>query len=80
LRGDSRLAAGDLLSIQTPGGSGLEPPELRDPAAVAADVRGEYISEARAREVYGVVLAEGGQVDSLATERLRHGRAGTERA
>ena len=33
-------------------------------------MHGGYVSEARAREVYGVALAEGGQVDGAATERL----------
>ena len=47
------LEAGDVVSIRTCGGGGYGPPEERDPALVARDVREGKISRARAREVYG---------------------------
>jgi N-methylhydantoinase B len=46
------VAAGDVVSYRTCGGGGYGPPEERDPAHVARDVREGKVSLARAREVY----------------------------
>lgn len=47
---DIPLAPGDRVRVRTPGGGGYGPPEERDPAAVAEDVRlGRYTAEQAAR-------------------------------
>src|SRR5262249_58371219 len=51
-----RLAAGDVVSVQTPGGGGTASPLERTPERVAADVSLGKISVERARTVYGVVV------------------------
>ena len=43
---------GSVLELRTGGGGGFGPPSERDPAAVNADVRDGYLSEAAARERY----------------------------
>jgi N-methylhydantoinase B len=50
------LAAGETIRLETPGGGGFGNPADRDPASLAADVRGGKISPARARQDYGDVL------------------------
>lgn len=50
---DLRLAAGRRVEVRTGGGGGYGPPAERDPALVARDVADGYVSERRAREVYG---------------------------
>ena len=46
---------GDRLIVETAGGGGYGPPQERERAAVVEDVRNGKISEAAAREVYGLV-------------------------
>src|SRR6185369_1168027 len=55
------------------GGGGFGDPLTRDPERVRADVRGGYVSPARARDGYGVVLTAAGAIDTTATatERAR---------
>jgi N-methylhydantoinase B len=43
----------------------------RDPRRVAHDVAEGYVSEARARQVYGVALDGDGAVDEDATNAIR---------
>ena len=50
------LKAGDLLSVQTPGGGGYGLPEERDPELVLRDVRDGKVSLERARNVYRVEI------------------------
>ena len=47
------LAASESTRLETPGGGGLGDPARRDPAAVAADVRGGKVSPERAAREYG---------------------------
>jgi N-methylhydantoinase B len=47
------LARGETIRIETPGGGGFGDPAERDPAALAADIRGGKVSLARARQDYG---------------------------
>ncbi|MDO8187769.1 hydantoinase B/oxoprolinase family protein [Conexibacter sp. CPCC 205706] len=54
-----RIQAGDVFRQRIAGGGGYGDPLLRDPAAVAADVRDGYVSAEAARAAYGVVLAGG---------------------
>jgi N-methylhydantoinase B len=65
------LKQGDRVVVRTGGGGGYGPPWQRDPALVARDVRQGFVSAAMAAAEYGVALAEGGQVDELATAALR---------
>ena len=48
-----RLAPGDVVSVQTPGGGGCGPPSARRDDAIALDVAMGKITAARAREAYG---------------------------
>jgi N-methylhydantoinase B len=64
------LEAGDVVSCRTCGGGGYGPPAERDPALVARDVREGKVSDARARDVYRVVLSRG-VVDESETGTLR---------
>jgi N-methylhydantoinase B len=65
------LPAGTLVTQVTAGGGGWGDPHRRDPSAVAADVRGGYVSAAAARDVYHVVLCDDGDVDISRTDELR---------
>jgi len=51
-----RLEAGDIVSVQTPGGGGYGSPLERDPEMVLTDVIGGKVSTKRAERVYGVVV------------------------
>ena len=62
---------GDKLVYSTAGGGGLGDPTERDPQRVATEVRRGLVSEAAAREDYGVVLADDGTVDEEATQTRR---------
>ncbi len=74
---DLPLGTGDVFSRPTAGGGGYGDPLERDPALVREDVADDYVSLARARTDYGVVLqvidkdlAEYA-IDAAATERER---------
>jgi N-methylhydantoinase B len=51
-----QLAAGDVVSVQTPGGGGCGPVWQRAAEDVAADVALGKISVERARQAYGVIV------------------------
>jgi N-methylhydantoinase B len=68
---DIHVVAGDVIRLAPAGGAGYGDPLNRDPAAVAHDVREEYVSRASARDDYGVVLTDDGAVDAAATDALR---------
>ncbi len=76
----TKLAPGDVASVQTPGGGGYGDPLERPPEKVLEDVRDDKVSVAAAREEYGVVI-EDGEVDETATrerrEEIRERRAAT---
>ena len=65
------LAEGESVISYTPGGGGYGPPMTRDPERVSQDVREGWITLERAREVYGVVIDDGGEVEPNATLGLR---------
>jgi N-methylhydantoinase B len=50
------LAAGETTRLETPGGGGCGDPAQRDPAALAADLRGGKVSRAAAERDYGAAL------------------------
>jgi N-methylhydantoinase B len=63
-----------MLVSESCGGGGFGDPLERDPERVRYDVREEFVSLAKAREVYGVVIDTAPElyaVDRLATEKLR---------
>jgi N-methylhydantoinase B len=68
------LRAGDVFEFYTGGGGGYGDPFQRDPERVAEDVRLGYVSLARARQLYGVVLDRSLSVNRTETSRLRKGR------
>lgn len=65
---------GDIVTIMTPGGGGYGDPLLRPAEMVREDVLFGYVSEAAARDDYGVVL-HNGEVDEQATKALRDSRS-----
>ncbi len=67
------LSAGDLISVRSGGGGGWGDPRDRPPDRVAADVLDGYVTVDEAREVYGVAVRAGGDVDGPETARLRAG-------
>ncbi len=69
------MGPGDILHVTCGGAGGWGDPLKRDPDAVLLDWRRGWVSEAHAREAYGVVIA-GGAVDQEATEAERASRAG----
>lgn len=63
---------GEVCETRNSGGGGWGDPLARDPQKVCIDVQSRFVSAARAREVYGVVLdASGRAVDGDATRRQR---------
>jgi len=70
---------GDILYTECMGGGGYGNPLDRDPEKIRLDVRDEYISVQRAKNVYGVVIdlnsltdnPEDVSVDMTATDTLR---------
>ena len=66
------LTAEDTISYNISGGGGYGNPLERDPLAVLADVIDSKVSEQRARDAYGVVLAiDRREVDENETAKLR---------
>jgi N-methylhydantoinase B len=70
-----RLGRGEAYMMRSGGGGGFGDPMERDPELVADDVREGYVSPALALNVYGVVLTTGGEVDVVATQARRKGKA-----
>jgi N-methylhydantoinase B len=69
-----RVYAGDRVIFRTAGGGGWGDPLERDPVRTRNDVARKLMSEAKAREEYGVVLSGVGlEVDRRATDELRDG-------
>jgi N-methylhydantoinase B len=65
--GQGYLAPGDVLSMHWQGGGGYGDPLLRDPEAVAHDVRERRVTWDAAATAYGVVVREDAVVDEPAT-------------
>jgi N-methylhydantoinase B len=63
---------GELIQLWGGGGGGFGDPFERDPELVLADVAAGLVSPERARDVYGVVIANGAvDVDATAAQRSR---------
>ena len=69
------IVAGDCVVMESAGGGGYGDPLHRDPEAVRGDVVAGYVSEARAREGYGVIFDETGKVHATETSTLRERHA-----
>jgi len=69
--GLTKLQPGAVVTMDAAGGGGYGDPRARDPELVATDVREGYVSVARARADYGVVIDERGEVDAAATAAKR---------
>jgi len=67
------IGQGHKMRLETPGGGGFGDPLTRHPERVARDVRLGYVTQASARNDYGVVVDEDGAIDALATAGLRSG-------
>jgi N-methylhydantoinase B len=65
-----RAEMGEVIRVWGGGGGGFGDPFERDPALVVADVAAGLVSPERARDLYGVALADGA-VDRAATMALR---------
>jgi N-methylhydantoinase B len=72
---DVKIAQGQKVRLETPGGGGFGDPTQRDSVLVARDVALGYVSRNAARDDYGVVIRADGSVDGAATEAQRKGRA-----
>ena len=69
--GSITLEPGERVISICGGGGGYARPSARDPVRVRHDVVEGWVSRERARDVYGVVLDEAGDVDTQATAALR---------
>jgi N-methylhydantoinase B len=69
------LQPGDTLRLIGPGAGGYGPAQERAIEKVVDDVRGGFVSPARARSDYGVALKPDGSVDAVETETLRQAMA-----
>lgn len=65
------MQEGDVVVMQPAGGGGYGNPLDRDVDLVEADVRQGYVSLAKARRVYGVIIRHDGTTDLEATTALR---------
>lgn len=70
----NHMKAGEVLVNATGGGGGYGDPFLRDPLAVAKDVRNGFVSAGAAERDYGVVVTDDFTIDESATAALRGGR------
>jgi N-methylhydantoinase B len=61
------LESGETTRLETPGGAGLGEPSERDPAALAADLRGGKVTRARAEKDYGEALVARALADGAAS-------------
>ena len=68
-----KLAKGQEIRLQSPGGGGWGDPKARAPEAVARDVACGLLSLEAAKRDYGVVLDAAGVPDLAATQSLRAG-------
>jgi N-methylhydantoinase B len=69
--GGFAMQAGDVVVLQSAGGGGYGDPLDRPVQQVAIDVREGYVTAARARQSYGVIVDGAGVVDGTATTALR---------
>jgi N-methylhydantoinase B len=73
-KGTYSVQRGDLVTTYLSGGGGYGDPLERSLDAVAADLRGGLLSATKAREAYGVICDEAGEIDRAATAAERRDR------
>src|SRR5690606_31087493 len=71
-------APGDVIRLQGPAGGGYGHPHERPVEQVLEDVRCGFVSPARARAAYGVVVRDDLTVDEAATRELRGAARGAD--
>ena len=71
IKGTVPLEAGDRFRLKTGGGGGFGCPINRDPYCVANDISTGYLSEKKAKDIYGVFLDEKGDLDRIQTKAAR---------
>ena len=64
----------DVYAVRWSGGGGFGDPLMRDPKKVLEDVDNFAVSQSAACDIYGVVLDETGQLNTVETESLRQSR------
>ena len=69
------MRRGELLTHHQAGGGGHGDPYARAPEAVARDVWNRKVTQAAAREQFGVVVLADGEIDVGATTAIRASRA-----
>lgn len=67
----ARIKAGDAFAVRSGGGGGFGDPKQRPAEIVADDVRQGYVSVDSAKSDYGVVCDVKGNLDKVATKKLR---------
>lgn len=67
----ARIKAGDAFAVRSGGGGGFGDPKQRPAKIVADDVRQGYVSVDSAKGDYGVVCDVKGNLDKVATKKLR---------
>ena len=67
----ARINAGDAFAVRSGGGGGCGDPKRRPAEIVADDVRQGYVSVDSAKSDYGVVCDVKGNLDKVATKKLR---------
>jgi N-methylhydantoinase B len=67
------IGDGETLVSIAQGGGGYGDPKTRDLQLVQKDVAEGLVSAERAKEVYGVVITAGGEINKSATRKLRGG-------
>lgn len=69
------LADDEVARLVTSAGGGWGDPIERDPERVLEDYRDDYVTREIARDIYGVVLTDQGEMDEQETDRLREQRS-----
>ena len=67
-----RVRNEDVFYVRWNGGGGVRDPLARDVDAVARDVAEGVVSNTAARDLFGVIVSDGGRVDAAATEEKRN--------
>lgn len=77
-KGEIALVQGTLIRVCQSGGGGYGDPFRRDPKKVQQDARNGLISCAHAKNKYGVVIDDTGNIDNPETQALRNAANHTE--
>ena len=70
-KGRQNVPSGEVVVMDMPGGGGLGDPLSRSPERVAWDVKNGMVSAEAARDAYKVIVSGAGELDVVATKKLR---------